>query len=224
MHARHLEIAGYSSFPYARAPETKLEQRAKPFNWSFKNGRGCPPKAPTFADVLRIIVADVARCPAFAAPRVLVPIPRSGSSRTSFDPDGYTWPCEQLAHAIAEAGGDHAPTLLLERGTRVRRSSDEPERVSVAEHVASLRVRVDPQHRSTPLVLLDDLLVKGTQTIACVLALRAAGYTGSIEAYFVHQAVAPHPTSEQRRRGQVHRIVWTDGERLARRSDVKRWP
>ena len=113
--------------------------------------------------------------------------------------------------------------MLLERKTRVRCSSDGPDRVTVREHIESIQVHDDSQHRSAPLVLIDDMLVKGTQTMASVIALRSAGYTGPIEAYFVHQTIAPNPVPLQRLLWLVHRIEWMEGDRLATRSEIGRW-
>ena len=102
---RH-EIQAFSSFPYASAPTDEYEERAKHFCFCFKNGRGCPEKHPTFDDVVRFIVGGLANCPAFGEPSVLVPIPRSGNSRESFDRDACAWPALALATALA-TGGDH---------------------------------------------------------------------------------------------------------------------
>ena len=72
-------------------------------------------------------------------------------------------------------------------------------------------------------MIADDMLVKGTQTMASVIALRSAGYTGPIEAYFVHQTIAPNPVPLQRLLWLVHRIEWMEGDRLATRSEIGRW-
>lgn len=112
---------------------------------------------------------------------------------------------------------------LLDRPTPVARSSDGPVRVSVVDHVASLRVHVDEELLTARLVLLDDLLVKGTQALACFLALRRAGYVGPIEAFFVHQAIAPNPTPEQQRPFLCHHITWREGDHLPDRIEVGFW-
>lgn len=187
-----------------------------------KNGRGGSPRRPTFADVVKFIVADVEGCPVFAAPSVLAPIPRSGSSRESFEPGACTWPTKELAGALAASSG-HRARQLLERRTPVHRSSDGPGRVSVEEHLASLVAHVESELLGARLVLLDDLLVMGTQAVAGVVALRRAGYVGPIEAYFVHQAIAPNPKPSQRLPFLTHRITWQEGHWLARRTEVGRW-
>lgn len=84
-------------------------------------------------------------------------------------------------------------------------------------------VRYDRQYCDAPLVLLDDMLVKGTQTMASVALLRRSGFTGPIQAYFVHQTIAPNPLPVQRLRWLTHRIWWAEGERLARRRELQRW-
>ena len=216
------EMAGFSSYPYATSPASKYEERAKRFNWAFKNGRGYDErKSPTFPDVVRGIVRGVDVCPAFSKPSVLVPIPRSGSSRVSFQPDACAWPVLELAQALV-AGG-HRVELLLDRPVPIRRSSDGVDRVSVEEHATSVRTRIEPGLLAARIVLLDDLLVRGTQAIACMLALRRSGYTGVIESYFVHQSVAPHPTPDQRKPFLRHRLLWEEGQRLARRLEAGFW-
>lgn len=134
------------------------------------------------------------------------------------------WPVEALANALVGVGaGDHAVELLLDRPVPIRRSSDGPERVSVDEHADSVRVQIADRMRDERVVLLDDLLVKGTQAMACMIALRRAGHTGPIEAYFVHQSIAPNPTDDQRQPFLEHRILWAEGQRLARRIEVGCW-
>ncbi|MDC0667832.1 phosphoribosyltransferase [Nannocystis radixulma] len=204
-------------------PESEYERRSQKFNWSFKNGRDHPPKGWTFADVVNFIVEDVTHCPVFAEPCLLVPIPRSGSSRESFDPHAVAWPAEALARALASRTG-HRFAQLLRRERPVGRSSDGLQgRVTVKDHLASMRVEVEAEHLEARIVLLDDMLTLGTQSMACLRALRLNGHLGPIEAYFVHQTVAPYPTPEQRARFLCHRITWADGERLAQRVETGRW-
>jgi hypothetical protein len=204
-------------------PVTDFEIRSRSFSFSFKNGRGNPPNHRTFADVVARIVREAAPCPAFQERSVLVPIPRSGSSRESFDRDAVIWPTEPLAHAIAKSSG-HRVAHLIHRHRPVPRSSDGPQgRVSVMEHLASMRVSVEPALFEEPIVLLDDQLTKGTQSMACLRALRRAGYLGPIQAYFVHQTVAPRPNQEQRDPFLCHRITWVQGAPLAQRVEIGRW-
>jgi hypothetical protein len=212
---------GYSNYPFTNSPEGKYETRARHFNFCFKNGRGCMPKQPTFADVVNLIVKQASQCPAFAAPSVLVPIPRSGSSRASFAADACPWPNKQLAEAFA--GTRNVVAQLLERAMPLSRSSDGATRVPVDEHVGSLHVRIDRALRSARIVLIDDNLTKGTQSIACLVALRRAGYIGPVEAFFVSQTIAPNPAPEQREPFLRHYITWMEGQRLARRVERGQW-
>ncbi len=113
--------------------------------------------------------------------------------------------------------------LLVERATPIRRSSDSRTRVPVREHASSLHVRVTPGLLPARIVLLDDMLVKGAQALACFIELRRAGYTGPIEAYAVHQAIAPNPTKNQREPFQCHHIAWSDARPLPHRTDIGVW-
>lgn len=214
---------GFSSYPYAKSPTCDYETRAKDFNWAYKNGRGGNSWAPTFADVIYNIVRDLPMCPAFTTPSVLVPIPRSGSSRDSFDQHACTWPNHALAEALTRGAGGHVMAELVERPKAIRRSSDGATRVPVKEHVASLRAQVVAHLLTSRIVLLDDLLVKGAQALACVIVLRRAGYIGPIEMYAVHQAIAPYPTNDQREPFLRHRITWNEDQPLPRRVETGAW-
>lgn len=205
---------------------TDVEERAQEFCFAFKNGRGDRhkhAKCRTFREVLSGIARNAASCPAFTERSVLIPIPRSGSSRRSFEPGACEWPNLELARVLAR-DGPHEVAQLLERETVVRLSSDKSlGRVPVAEHIASLRVRVEQRLLPERLVLLDDVLTKGTQAMASFLTLRRAGYTGPIVAFFVHQTVAPRPTKMQRQPFLVHSITWVEGQHFAQRSEISCW-
>lgn len=216
------ELVAFSSFPYTNSPISEYEERARQFAFSFKNGRGCPPKHPAFADVVRFIVADIADCPAFAQPCIIVPVPRSGNSRKSFERGAPSWPCIHLAEALVSRDVRRVFSLL-ERQTPVERSSDGSKRISVDEHLLSMKAVLRPDFLSSRLVLVDDLLTRGTQMIAALLTLRRAGYSGPIAAYCVHQTIAPAPLTEQRSPYLKHTISWHDGQFLASRADHGRW-
>lgn len=215
------ELLGCSSFPYATSPTSDIETRAKQFSHAFKNGRGYPKKSFTFANVVEAIVKHAAGCPALAERSVLVPIPRSGNSRPSFLEDACAWPVEDLAQALAGTG--HKLERLLERRTPVARSSDSKQRIPVEEHVSSLSARAPANLRNARLVLIDDVLTRGTQAMAAMLTLRRAGYQGVIQGYFVFQTIAPDATQEQRGLALQHRITWQHGQRLARRVELGSW-
>ncbi len=220
------ELVGFSSYPYAKSPTGDYETRAKDFSWAYKNGRGGNNWAPTFADVIHNIVRDLPTCPAFTTPSILVPIPRSGSSRDSFERDACTWPNRALAKALAGGPGGpdgHVMAELVDRAKAIRRSSDGPTRVPVKEHVASLRVQVVQNLLTSRIVLLDDVLVKGAQALACFIVLRRAGYIGPIEMYAVHQSIAPNPTDDQREPFLCHRITWNEDQPLPHRIEVGAW-
>jgi hypothetical protein len=222
---RH-ELRAYSAYPYSKDARD-VYRRARDFFYAFKNGRSYRPRDLSFDDVLVAIARAVERCPAFAEPAVLVPVPRSGSSRESFERDACKHPCLALARLLAERTPHLAVQELLARATAVPRASDTPERVSVDQHCQSLRSRplavAQPGPATDRLVLVDDIVTKGTQLMACYLALRRAGHLGPIEAVCVSQTVAPDPGEEQLRPYLEHRIRWREGHALASRDDLGQW-
>jgi predicted amidophosphoribosyltransferase len=219
---RH-DLSAYSVYPYLKDPKEYVYVRAREFFYAFKNGRSYRLTALSFEDVVKAIVHASRRCPAFARPAVLVPVPRSGSSRASFDRDACKHPSLALAQQFAQTMKSLAVHELIGRGTPVPRASDTPDRVSVDQHRQSLTIAWRPELASARLVLIDDIVTKGTQLIASMLALRHAGYQGAIEAFCVSQTVAPDPSPTQLLPYLVHRIRWREGNALASRDDLQQW-
>lgn len=219
---RH-DLGAYSVYPYLKDPQEYVYVRAREFFYAFKNGRSYRPTALSFDDVVKAIVHASRRCPAFARPSVLVPVPRSGSSRASFDRDACRHPCLALAQRFALSIENLTVHELIGRSTPVPRASDTPDRVSVDQHRQSLTIAWRPELAGARLLLVDDIVTKGTQLMASMLALRHAGYHGAIEAFCVSQTVAPDPEENQRRPYLVHRIRWREGHALASRDDLDQW-
>jgi hypothetical protein len=219
---RH-ELGAYSVYPYLKDPQEYVYVRAREFFYAFKNGRSYRPTNMSFEEVVKAIAHASRTCPAFARPAVLVPVPRSGSSRASFDRDACRHPCLALAQRLAQSMKKLEVHELIGRSTPVPRASDTPVRVSVDQHRQSLTIAWRPELAGARLVLIDDIVTKGTQLIASMLALRDAGYQGVIEAYCVSQTVAPGPTENQLLPYLVHRIRWREGNALASRDDLDQW-
>ena len=215
----------YSYCPYAPKEPGNRHKHAVAFLRAFKNGRGYRFTAwdRDFAQVVQIIVDRARECPAFGAPCIVVPVPRSGSSRKSFDPRASDLPCLPLARALADAIPGVQVAELLTRIREVPRASDTDGRVSVQTHLESLAVDLPRSLVGKRLVLLDDLLTKGTQLMACCLALQNAGHHGEIEAFCVAQTVAPSATPEQLEPYLIHHVRWRKGQKLASRDDRQQW-
>lgn len=218
-------LSAYSLYPYTRDDELPEPwQRALSFFYAFKNGRSYTfaGRHKSFEEVLEIIANDARDCPAFSRPCVLVPVPRSGSSRESFAKGACEYPCLALATELTRIAGVRMAELL----TRVRpisRASDTRGRTSVDAHRESLQVTFDAELEFARLVLVDDLITRGTQLIACIMVLRQAGYQGGISAFCVSQTVAPSPRPEQLQPYLEHHVSLAEGRDLADREDVKQW-
>jgi hypothetical protein len=223
MPANRHELVAYSVYPYLKDPQEYVYVRAREFFYAFKNGRSYRPTDLSFEGVVEAIARASRRCPAFSQPAVLVPVPRSGSSRASFDRDACKHPCLALAQRLAEIGKDLAVHELIDRSTPVPRASDTPDRVSVDQHRQSLTITWRPELAGARLVLIDDIVTKGTQLMASMMALRQAGYQGVIEAFCVSQTVAPGPHENQLLPYLAHRIRWREGNALASRDDLQQW-
>lgn len=223
MRGNQHELGAFSVYPYLKDPQEYVYVRAREFFYAFKNGRSYRPTDLSFEGVVKAIVHASRTCPVFARPAVLVPVPRSGSSRASFDRDACKHPSLALAQRFAVTLKGLQVHELIGRATPVPRASDTPVRVSVEQHRQSLDIAWRPELASARLVLIDDIVTKGTQLIASMLALRDAGYQGVIEAYCVSQTVAPGPTPNQLLPYLVHRIRWREGSALASRDDLEQW-
>ena len=218
-------LRAYSHYPYAPKDDREVYKRDVSFLRAFKNGRryGYRDERLDFDGVVRKIAETARLCPAFSEPCFVVPVPRSGSSRESFQPDACEYPCAALAKALAATLSNVRVAELLSRVQPVTRASDTPGRVTIAQHLESLAVEMPAELAQAKLVLVDDIVTKGTQLAACVRALRQAGHKGPIEAFCVSQTVAPNPTGEQQLPFLRHHISWREGDDHARRVERGQW-
>lgn len=140
---------------------------------------------------------------------VFVPVPKS--VRT-IDHEYDEWGTFGFAEALAaETGGVVEP--WIERATTIRKSSD-PERKhprpSVGEHRATMEY-VGPRPVPDGIVLVDDLVTKGSTLAACASLLVDAGWHGAVSAVAVGYAVARNASGHDK-----HQVTlrW-DGRRSA---------
>lgn len=105
----------------------------------------------------------------FLNPEVtLIPVPRSAPLA-----EGALWPSKVIADVLAENGYGGEVRPLIERVSAVRKSSTAPaaERPLIPEHMASMQVSAD-MLAPDQITLVDDVLTKGSTTVACANLLQ----------------------------------------------------
>lgn len=121
--------------------------------------------------------------------RIFVPVPRSEQTR---DHAESAWGTYQFAEALArKANGTVDP--LLQRMMGLRKSSDPTrrfDRPSIGEHRATMQYCGDGRVPAR-IVLVDDLVTKGSTLAACASLLVDAGWSGPVDAIAVGYAVPP---------------------------------
>jgi hypothetical protein len=128
-----------------------------------------------------------AGCPALAADRVLIPLPRSGA--TAPGADGSTWTNLRLCERLVEAGMGKRALVALVRETGIPSAhwaNGKAGRPTVQQHIDSMKV-VAPVASLKKVTLIDDMLTCGTQQIAALEKLRAAGFQGEAMGFTVCQ-------------------------------------
>ena len=220
-------LRAYSYYPYHRPDARDVYQRAVKYFFAFKNGRDYRSsdrrKSQTFDQIVQKLSEKAGRCPVFRHEWTAVPVPRSGSSQKPFSANACEYPCWALAQRLAKDGHVVEARQILHRHKPVSRASDTEGRIPIETHLDSLTVTLHPSLKGAPLILIDDLITRGTQLMACYLALRRAGHEGSVEAFCVSQTVARDPTDEQLEPYLEHLISWRDGWSHANRTDHGQW-
>lgn len=105
----------------------------------------------------------------FLNPEVtLVPVPRSAPLA-----ENALWPSKVIADVLAANGYGREVCALIERSVAVRKSSISPasERPLIPEHMASMSVLAD-MLSPDQITLVDDVLTKGSTTVACANLLQ----------------------------------------------------
>ncbi len=225
---RSYEMSGYSVWPYtnehSREPFHILE-RSRQFFYAFKNGWGYQygDRKLDFAAIVASVVEKARDCPAFAEPSWLVPVPRSGLSERSFAAGAEAYPCRVLAQQLAAAlPGGHRALEVFSRRAPMAPASLAGRRPTLAEHMASLAVHLGVLE-ARPIVLIDDLVTQGTQSMACLVLLRQAGFESAVRGFYVGQTVHRGPSILQQQPYLGHRIEVRVGDDYPRRCESSAW-
>jgi transcriptional regulator with XRE-family HTH domain len=162
----------------ARA-ESDDERNRNSFVGRVKDGRLLPDKGANLARDPNVVMAARLRSkfPDLFANRALVPVPgHSAGIPTS------RWASHRMAQAIASASMGSTVHPLVERHTTIRKSADPKGlRPRPAEHLETLRL-ADPEELPPGIVLVDDVVTRGSTMLACAKLLRDAGWLGEINA------------------------------------------
>lgn len=225
-------IVAYSVFPYLSKNSennginvSKRELRARECFYAFKNGRGTLPTDSlefSFESMLEFLVDDAKRCPAFRHQASLLPVPRSGKSADSYEPDSSLYPCLDLSKELQAAGLGCSEDLLYRSQPRVPSSSGSGNRrPKFGEELASHQLFALPQYDRV--VLIDDSITKGTTMAVAAEVLRRAGYLGEIIGFSVAQTVHPSGKPEHRKAYLEHEIRWNSATEYVKRTDGASW-
>ncbi len=155
----------------------------------------------------------------FDASKILVPVPRSALTPNPPDPD--SWSGLRLANAINKAAGMSGVVVALRRVTELRRASEcKPgNRPTVQEHLDSLGVDVSGLRNSSGVILIDDILTRGTQLMGAMRKLRLGGFTGKIDALTAAHTVRWGIGREDNQRST---IIWFQGDTYPERRPERR--
>ena len=164
------------------------------------------------------VSANLSRLPAGLIPAeaVLVPTPGSGLSK----PD-TVWAARTLCQRLVEHGVGHRTEELVRRIKAVPKSAGNQNRPNVSVHVDSFQVVATPQLADTytHLVLVDDVVTRGTTLTSAAFRLRAAFPHVTISSFAVARVDS---TGEARRPPDplVEYIVTADHEHCSRQSSL----
>ena len=209
-------IRVYARFPHPATGETTREKVLRQRVFAIKNHSAMVigKKVMWPEDWLAADVA--ARAPRlFEGDPVLVPVPSSRVTPADTQWDGE-WPSHRLVAALLEHGVGSQAAHVIRRTTPMRsakmsRRNQEP-RPTIAEHLETLEIRGELPD-GPRIVLVDDVLTRGTQFAACVELLRGAGYRGRVRGFAAAYWTRDTDDIERDYEGSVS---WEDHERADR--------
>lgn len=219
------ELTVYSYLPYVKKnvnPAQRYTDRLD-FIYAFKNGKPYNSEH-SFENVLKVVTRAIESCPFISGlSPVVLPVPRSGKSQPSTDPNASEFPCRDLAARLCESNWDWEYSESLNRTVAIEPSSVSQER-SVERHLNSMNFELPDRLKERHILLLDDIMASGCQLMACKALLRKAGHIGPVSAFVVGQVISPygHGESDLKDR-QIHKLTWFTGNRRPRREDLGVW-
>lgn len=202
------------------APEGEKARRNREIGWAFKNGRAMS-KAhrgrPFDALVGRIVRAcNTSPLGKRASETLWVPVPRSGESKKSFDPNSDPYPCRTLAAEFAKwIGGSTHEIFNAQRSFR-------PEKHNTGAALESLKFD-GPVPNEPVVILVDDTFVTGASLVACAKRLLTEGYRGKIDAFCVAYDIHRRNAKEQHPIKRCFRIDWSAGQRRPNETPLGLW-
>lgn len=227
-----LSLETYSLFPYSsqhKDDPRHILERMRKYVLAFKYGRGDDSTGRDFDEIVEDLARQGWACPAFDGTVAIVPVPPldlpRGARRGALASAGgapRVEPNWQLAQALAQRLPDARALQLWERTASVGWVEDQSP-PALADHLASLA----PTGATIPavdrVVLVHDLITRGTEVFACACALREAGYAGPIAAFVVAQATGRNPGELQLESCLVHRIEGSSRSHFPNRHDDRIW-
>lgn len=204
--------------PYVKKQpnESRRRERERKLLYALKNGRDFDGKKGRIAAGL--VLANYAQPPAnsvLGPDVVLVPVPRSTVPNV-WPPPPADWGGRQLAEALQAAGLAERVHFGLQRVRSVERASAgaPADRPSVAEHMTSLEADVTSLEPGSSVVVVDDLVTRGTQLMAAARTLenalgglRVAGFAASYFSFGDHDGSGENI---------VCTVTWHEGNEFAR--------
>jgi len=218
-----LVLDAYSLFPYSSLHKNDprhLLERMRKYVLAFKYARGDDGTGRDFGEIVEDLARQGWPCPAFDGTVAIVPVPpvdlpRPGA-RNVVEPNWV------LAQALAHRLPGALAVPLWRRTAGVGWVEDQPP-PSIADHLASLAPTHVPLPACDRVVLVHDLITRGTEVFACAVALRAAGYTGPLAAFVVAQATGRRPGALQLMSCLTHRIEGAASANYPNRHDDAVW-
>lgn len=213
-------LTAYALAPYypRGAEETAAHVRFQQLVYALKDGRQWKNRAGQWRDPAEVIARYLARngCPPLLPDSVLVPMPRK--TITPRRVQTSRWPALKLARALCDVGLGADVPWVVRRARDVRSARENPrDRPTIAEHIASLELRRQrlPDANQAAIVLIDDVVTRGTMFASAVQMIRSTGWDGSIHAFSA--AWTRRPDDGDGRLRVKLRIKWNEGDRYPQR-------
>lgn len=198
---------------YSPRGRSEISQSSKAFALKLKANRVVVPASRTTAAeylVSRIAPEQPGGSLAeyFRAADALVPVPTSAVSKP-----GTVWPALEIANALVAAGFGCEVVQMLGRRQPMRKSAYAPAggRPTIEEHLDSLSVHGSVSLKDR-IVLVDDLITKGTTLFAAFMALRRIEPTREIVAFAAMRTLGLQPEIDRIAEPVVGQIRFSKGE------------